>query len=155
MRVPAVAADVENELLGVWKLESSYLEVKATGEKKSIYGEKPKGYIIFTPEKRLAAIITAEQRDKPNRDEDCIAAFRSMLAYSGIYRVEGDKWITKVDVAWNEAWTGTEQVRTFRLDGDTLTVTSMWQPNVNLPDKPETRGVLRWSRVKGVPRLAI
>ena len=149
MQAPAVASDVEHGLLGVWKLESSYLEVKATGEKKRVYGNKPNGYIIFTPEKRLTAIITAEQREKPNRDEDCIAAFRSMLAYSGIYRVEGDQWITTVDVAWNEAWAGTEQVRTFRLDGDTLTVTAMWQPNVNLPDKPETRGVLRWSRVKG------
>ena len=60
MQAPAVASDVEHGLLGVWKLESSYLEVKATGEKKRVYGKKPNGYIIFTPEKRLTAIITAE-----------------------------------------------------------------------------------------------
>ena len=53
-------------------------------------------------------------------------------------------------MAWNEAWTGTEQVRVFKLDADTLTVTGMWQPNVNLPGRPETRGVLAWRRVKVV-----
>ena len=37
MRAPAVVSDVQRELLGEWKLESSYLEVKATGEKKSVY----------------------------------------------------------------------------------------------------------------------
>jgi hypothetical protein len=41
--------------------------------------------------------------------------------------------VTKVDVAWNEAWTGTEQVRFFKLEGDTLMVVGMWQPNPNLP----------------------
>ena len=47
-----------------------------------------------------------------------------MVAYSGIYRVEGDKWIMKVDVAWDETWTGTEQLRFFKVEGDALTVTS-------------------------------
>jgi lipocalin-like protein len=146
---PALASDVEQQLLGVWKLEVLYTEFKATGEKKNVYGERPNGYLIFTPQKRMMALLTAEGRKKPGTDEDRIAAFRSMFAYSGIYRVEGDQWITKVDVAWNETWTGTDQMRSFKLEGDKLTVISMWQPNPNLPGTPETRGVLVWSRVKG------
>ena len=71
-----------------------------------------------------------------------------MASYSGIYRVEGDRWITKVDVAWTESWTGTEQMRFFKLEGDTLTVSTPWLLNPNLPGNPETRGVLVWSRVK-------
>ena len=105
----ARASDVEQQLLGVWKLESYYMEFKTTGEKKNFFGEKPNGYLIFTPQKRMMALLTAEERKKPNTDEDRIAAFWSMGAYSGIYRVEGDKWTTKVDVAWTETWVGSDQ----------------------------------------------
>jgi Lipocalin-like domain len=145
---PALAADGEQRLLGVWKLESWYTEFKATGEKKSFFGERPNGYLVFTPEKRVLGLLTGEQRRKPETAEDRIAAFWSMVAYSGIYRVEGDKWIMKVDVAWNESWTGTEQMRFFKVEGDKLTVTSPWEPNTNLPGSPETRGVLVSSKVK-------
>ena len=89
-RVP----DVEQQLLE-WGLESFYTEFKTTGEKKNIFGEKPNGYLIFTPQKRMMALLTAEGRKQLNTDEDRIAAFWSMGAYSGIYRVEGDKWTTK------------------------------------------------------------
>ena len=40
-----------------------------------------------------------------------------MLAYSGEYRTEGNKIIINVDIAWDEAWTGSEQVRYYRIDG--------------------------------------
>ncbi len=145
---PAFASDSEQRLLGMWKLESWYTEFKATGEKKLLYGERPNGYLVFTPENRMLALVTAEHRKKPETDEDRVAAFRSMAAYSGIYRVEGDRWITKVDIAWTESWTGTEQMRFFKLEGDTLTVSTPWLLNPNLPGNPETRGVLVWRRVK-------
>lgn len=145
---PAIASDVEKQLLGVWRLESFYTEFKATGERKKLYGERPNGYLVFTPEKRMIGIVTAEQRNKPNTDEDRIAAFQSMIAYSGIYRVEGDRWVTKVDVAWTEAWVGTEQIRFFKLESEKLMVTGMWQPSLNLPGKPEARGVLVFTRVR-------
>src|SRR5262245_26116111 len=141
-------SNVEQQLLGVWKCESQYMESR-TGEKKSYLGEKPNGYIIFTPEKRVMVLQTAEQRKKPDTDADCIAAFRSMAAYSGIFRVEGDKWTTKVDVAWTEAWVGSDQERFFKLEGDTLTVTTVWMSNPFEPDNREARGVVVWSRVKG------
>ena len=71
-----------------------------------------------------------------------------MAGYSGVYRVDGDRWITKADVSWNESWTGTEQTRFFKVEGDTLAVTTPWLLNPNLPGSPETRGVLIWSRIK-------
>jgi len=148
---PAFASDGEQRLLGLWKLESWHTEFKATGEKKQFYGERPNGYLVFTPEKRILGLITSQQRRKPETEQESFAAFWSMVAYSGIYRVEGDKWIMKIDVAWNESWIGTEQLRFFKIEGDTLTVTSPWEPNTNLPGSPETRGVLIWSKVK-VPR---
>jgi hypothetical protein len=144
----ARASDVEQQLLGVWKLESMYQELR-TGERKNIFGTNPNGYLIFTPEKRMMALLTAEGRQEPNTDEDRIAAFWSLAAYSGIYHVEGDKWTTSVDVAWTETWVGSDQIRFFKREGDTLTVNSTWQANPNMRGNPETRGVLVWSRVKG------
>ncbi len=142
------ASDAEKQLIGVWQVESFYTEFQGTGDKKFTFGEKPRGYIAFTPEKRFIGILTAENRKKPETDEDRIAAFRSMFAYSGIYRVEADRWITKVDVSWNEAWTGTDQIRVFKIEGDKVMITSMWQPSPNDPGNPVTRGVLVWKRVK-------
>jgi Lipocalin-like domain len=49
-----------------------------------------------------------------------------MFAYTGIFRLEGDKWTTEVDVAWNPVWNGTDQVRSFKLDGGRRKVTSAW-----------------------------
>jgi hypothetical protein len=150
MRASPVTSDVEKQLLGVWKLESHYMESR-TGEKKNFFGEKPNGYLIFTSQKRMMALLTAEGRKNPDTDEDRIAAFWSMSAYSGIYRVEGDKWTTKVDVAWTETWIGSDQIRFFKLEGDRLTVITMWLPNPLQPGNPEARGVAVWSRVKGPP----
>jgi len=67
--------------------------------------------------------------------------------YSGLYRLEGDKWITAVDVAWNPAWTGTDQVRFYKLDGDQLVVSTPWAPSLVEPGKT-TRFFLTFTRVR-------
>jgi Lipocalin-like domain len=71
-----------------------------------------------------------------------------MIAFAGPYRVEGDRWIITVEVSWNDAWTGTEQMRFFTVDGDTLTITTPWLQDPNTPGNPEVRLIGRWRRVK-------
>ena len=67
--------------------------------------------------------ITVEDGRKPPAgtvltDEERVRLFNSIVsAYSGRYTVEGNKVIHAVDVSWNEAWTGTQQVRYFEVDG--------------------------------------
>jgi hypothetical protein len=56
---PAGAADVEQPLLGVWTVECFATEFKTTGEKQFTFGEKPQGYLAFTPEQRCITILTA------------------------------------------------------------------------------------------------
>lgn len=92
-------------------------------------------------------IAEGEGRKAPQSDAERVTAFQTMVAYSGIDRVEGDKWIVRVDTAWNPAWKGTEQTRSFELDGDRLHVVNQWQPNVNLGGQM-TRAILTWERVK-------
>jgi hypothetical protein len=46
-------------------------------------------------------VLTGEGRKPPQNVQDRADLLNSMVAYTGMYRLEGDKWITKVDVAWN------------------------------------------------------
>jgi hypothetical protein len=107
-----------------------------TKELTPVLGEHPRGYQIATPEGRWLALVTADGRPVPKTDEDRAKALRSMIAYSGRYRVEDGKVITKVEVAWNEAWVGGEQVRFLRFEGDDiLHIESPPMPHPNVNDK--------------------
>ena len=132
-------------LVGTWKLVSCLMEDVETKERMPVWGEHPSGYIFVTPGGRWIAIQTAEGRLAPQTDEDRLAAFRSMLAYSGKYRTEGNKIIIKVDIAWDEFWNGTEQVRHYRIDGDQLHVEAAPRAYANFAGKV-MRGILIWAR---------
>jgi hypothetical protein len=143
-----VSAQEREKLLGIWKLVSFETELQATGERRPVYGKNPNGYIVFTPQGRMMALLTSEGRKAAGTDEERSALFRTMVAYSGIYRLDSDKFITKVDVSWNETWTGTEQVRFYKLDGDRLDIVSAWAPNLTNPGRPMVRGILTFERHK-------
>jgi hypothetical protein len=109
LTVPALADD-RDKLIGNWKLISLYTEDAQSKQRVNPYGEQPKGHAVITAD-RLFALVAADGRKPPQTSDEQAAAFRSMIAYTGKYRVEKDKFITTVDLAWNEAWVGTEQVR--------------------------------------------
>jgi hypothetical protein len=99
------------------------------------------------PEGRWIVIQTAEGRDAPRTDEDRAAVFRSILAYSGKYRTDENKIVIDVDIAWDESWTGTEQIRYYRLKGDRLRIEAAPQPYANMGGKV-LRGMLIWTRAR-------
>ena len=133
-------------VLGIWKLVSLEIEVQETGCVEPPMGERPTGYAIFTQEGRSFFIITGGLREPAANDEERAGLLNTLVAYTGTYRVEGDKWITKVEVAWNPEWVGSEQTRFFRLDGDRLKVLSPWRVMPNWPDKGMTRSILSFDR---------
>ena len=109
------------------------------------WGEHPNGCLILTSAGRWMVIQTAEGRKRSQDDAARAAAFRSMLAYSGKYRVDADKIIIKVDISADEAWTGAEQVRLFKLEGDKLHIEASPQAYPNFGGKV-MRGILTWAR---------
>lgn len=135
-------------LVGVWKLVSFHVEFQDGRPKMATMGANPIGHLIFTAEGRMMAVLEAEGRKPAQTDEERAHLLRTLIAYSGIYRVEGDQWTTKVDATWTPGWRGTDQVRTYRLDGDRLDVIASWGPFVALPGNPMARGVLVWERVR-------
>ncbi|MGL3104855.1 lipocalin-like domain-containing protein [Bradyrhizobium sp. BR 1432] len=66
-------------------------------QKASPFGERPAGYVLFTSSYRLFVLITAEDRRAPEGPDGQSAAFRTMYAYSGKYRLEDGRFITTVD----------------------------------------------------------
>ena len=140
-------ADDGAKLTGIWKLVTYGVEIQATGQKEPLFGQNATGYLILTPEGRMMAIITAGGRTPPKTTQDRADLLNSMVAYTGMYRVEGDKWIVKIDVAWNPGYLA-EQTRFFKVDGDRLDVLTAWAINPNWPEKGMQRGILTFERVK-------
>src|SRR5215475_953814 len=141
-------ADDKTAIVGTWKLVSVVYEDVATKERTPVLGEHPRGIQIATPEGRWLALVTADGRPIPKTDEDRAQALRTMIAYTGRYRVEDGKVITKVDAAWNEAWVGGEQVRFIRFEGnDRLFIESPPMPHPNVNNKV-VRVIVIWERDK-------
>ena len=91
-----------NSLIGLWKLKSIQFEVVDTGEIADVFDPNPSGYLIHTGEGRMMAILMRSDRAPPKEDADGSALFKTMMAYTGNFRIEGDdKFITHADLAWH------------------------------------------------------
>jgi Lipocalin-like domain len=145
---PPSLADDRAKLLGTWRLVSFEAEFQKTGEREPVLGKNPTGYVIYTPEGRYMVILTGEGRKAAKTDQDRAELMKSMFAYTGLYRLEGDKIITKVDASWNPEFLGTEQVRYFRFDGDRLQLTHDWHPSVLHPERGMVRAIYIFERAK-------
>lgn len=143
MTIRADATDA-NALIGVWKLVS-WQVIVGNEPAKNLFGPHPKGFLVLTREGRSIVLTTAENRRAGSDDTARAALHRSMLAYSGKYRVEGEDFITAVDVSWNEEWNGTEQRRHFRLEGNRLVIESAPGPSIVSPGRTDYRRII-WER---------
>ena len=151
LTLPASAAhSADNPLVGTWKLKSYLREVAATGERYNERGEHPNGYLAYSADGRMYAIITWENRIAPRdvvpTNDERVKLFSTMISYAGTYTFDAEKVVHHVDISWNQNWTGTEQVRFYKLDGDMLTITSA--PAKNFTDGREGRSILVWERLR-------
>jgi hypothetical protein len=64
--------------------------------------------------------------------------------------LDGEKVIHHVDISWNQAWTGTDQIRFYKLDGDILTLTTA--PFKTPQDDREGKIVVVWEKMKAANR---
>jgi Lipocalin-like domain len=115
-----------NPLLGTWKLRS-YVVTTAAGEQSTPYGEHPAGYLSYAADGRMQVIGVASGRAAPAgaipSDDERLALHDTMFAYAGSYSLEAGRVIHHIEVSWNEVWTGTDQMRLFERNGNTLTLT--------------------------------
>ena len=138
-------AELRRRIVGTWKLVSVNYEDQTSKERTPVYGAHPKGIQIATAHGRWLALMTGEGRNVPKTDAERAQALTSMIAYTGRYRIDGGKVITKVEAAWNEGWVGGEQIRSVRFDGDRLCLESPPMPHPNLRDNI-VRVIVEWER---------
>lgn len=124
----ATSRDRNELLLGTWKMRSWTVEDLVAEERRDALGPDPCGYITYTRDGRVAVLAVARERIRPAElvptNEEKIALYDTMFAYAGTFAFDGVKVIHYIDVSWNEAWSGTSQVRFCELRGDMLTYVS-------------------------------
>jgi Lipocalin-like domain len=140
-------AELRQKIVGTWKLVSVVYEDQVTKERTPVLGEHPRGRQIATADGRWLALVTAENRAVPTNDAERARALQTMISYTGRYRVEDGKVITKVEAAWNEAWVSGEQTRFIRFEGDRLFIESPPMPHPNVNNKV-VKVVVIWDREK-------
>jgi hypothetical protein len=55
-------------------------------------GQNPTGYAAFNTDGRVFLLITGDARKPAKTAEERAELFATLIAYTGTYRVEGDKW---------------------------------------------------------------
>lgn len=132
------------KLSGTWKL------IEIQGDMAATFGKAPHGLFTFGRDGRTLVLITAEKRpeipDLPGMtDQQRVDLFKTMLAYGGTYAFDGKELKIKVDISWNENWSGTELVRFAKLEGNRLELSTPVYPGT-VDGKP-TVTVLIWEKL--------
>jgi lipocalin-like protein len=107
------AQDTAGQLAGSWKLNSWTIQI-IDGDLMEPFGPNPKGRAVFTPDGYVTFVIVAANRKPATNNDESAALLKSLLAYTGKFSTEGDKFTTKVDISWNELFTGQDQMRFFK-----------------------------------------
>ena len=143
--LPGFAND--SKLVGAWRIISWETEYQATGAKEAIMGKSPSGSAIYTSGGRFMILVTGEGRKTPATDQDRAQLWKTMLATSGTYRVEGDKLTLGVEASSIPGLVG-EHTDYFRIDGDRLEMTTPWMDAPLNPERGKMRTIFTWERVK-------
>ena len=133
------------DLVGVWRLKSSYFIAQETGDRLEIFDQESVGYAVFDPHGRMVVLMTSGGRTPASSSEDMAALYKSMVAYTGKWSIDGEKFSTHVDAAWDPAWVRTEQVRFYAFDGSTLTLRTAPLEHPAFPGQ-QVVGYVDWER---------
>jgi len=120
-----------DSIIGTWKLVSALIKPTRGGETRNLMGENSSGFLTYTGDGRMTAIIASSGRP-PLSVADWTAApaaeraeaFATFFAYAGAYTFDGDKFTHHVEVSSLQNWVGTDQVRFAKLQGNRLTLST-------------------------------
>lgn len=150
-QTPARASTAE-QILGTWKLVSYVGEDVGSGARTDVMGAHPSGYLEYGRDGRMMVIIVGTGRSKPAGSvatpAEAQALLTSLLAYAGTYTLDTRAHTVThhIDVSWDETRTGESHLRTYRFEGERLTLTT--QPSRDpATGKPTVRTVV-WERVR-------
>jgi len=134
----------QQSLVGTYKLVSHIPEVD--GKPYEPVGKAPLGYLVLTPT-HFIYFITAENRKFGTSVDDKAALLDSLLAYAGVYRVEGDKLLQTIELSYTESEKGNIRVETLELSGNRLTLKLGPAPYARDPSKTVIRTQV-WEKIE-------
>ncbi len=94
--VGVAAGQTKDNLVGTWRLVSAWT-TRPNGERVSDYGEHPVGFLTYTREGRMIAVVGDGDRKPLSGDRlsapaaERAEAFSNFLAYAGRYTFDGDR----------------------------------------------------------------
>jgi hypothetical protein len=146
------ANSIQQEILGTWKLVSYIREDLPSGAKSDVMGDHPTGYLNYGPDGRMMVMIVGNARKKPAgaiaTPDEAEALITSMLAYGGTYTIDGEsKTVTHhIDISWDQTRTGTDNVRSYKLGGNRLMLST--EPSNDPVTGQKTVRTLVWEKLK-------
>ena len=121
-------------LVGTWRLVSATSTFADGQQNTAPYGQHPKGFITYTRDGRMSAVVSYDGR-KPlsgdrasSRVEDRAEAYSTSFAYAGRYTYADGQVTHHVEAATIENWIGTDLVRTVKIDGNRVSLRTPMRP---------------------------
>ena len=139
------------QFYGTWRLVSYKRTVLATGETTDIFGKAPHGFISYGRDGRMVVLMVSDKRPKPPdlakvTDQERVELFQTAIAYGGTYTYDGKTVTHHIDISLNGNWTGTDQVREVKFDGNRLILAT--HPAPSPVDGKVQTAVLTWEQVQ-------
>jgi hypothetical protein len=116
----------KDKLVGTWKLVSASTTTSTGERSETPYGLNPVGFLTYTDENRIAAMISHSARKAlfsgGGSLEEQAEAFKTFFGYAGRYTVSGDKVTHHVEISSIENYVGRDLVRHVKFEDDRITL---------------------------------
>jgi hypothetical protein len=117
-------------VVGTWTLVSAEDVTDNGTAKGEPYGPKPAGFLTYTPDGRVWAIITNDGRKRLSSAwwwsasvEERASAYATFISYAGRYTRTGDTVAHHIEAASFQNWVNTDQTRRIlKVEQDQLTL---------------------------------
>jgi hypothetical protein len=146
-----VNGTAEQRIVGAWRLVS-FTQEGADGVVLP-FGNRPLGWILYTPEGRMAAQIARAELPRPAdraliaslTADEAQAILAAFVAYGGSWDVDEARGcvVHRVDISSQPNMIGSELVRQYRFEGDRL----LLRPPPRVVDGVERQSEVVWRRV--------
>jgi len=119
--------DDKDKLRGTWKLVSASSTDSAGAQLEPPYGTNPAGFLTYTADGRITALISYSARKPLSAGakgsallEEQAEAFKTFLAYGGRYRMNRDKVIHSIEISSIQNYVGKELVRSVKFEANRI-----------------------------------
>jgi hypothetical protein len=130
------------DIVGTWRLINTVARNDAGEPMHPPYGPKPRGLVVFYPDKRMMSVLCDGRSELP-ADE----TVREYNSYCGNYEYDGENLVTRVDASASQDRVGGEQRRFVHFVGEHMVLTQkprLWQGVMQHRE-------LHWKRIGDAP----